>query len=215
MLRTFHGVKRHWVPMVIEAAGNTYDATSPRHPQHGDPDAYYRAWPTDHPLRALHGTATKALLIPVEGRDGKRAASVDEALRAQTCRNETALLMPYYGSSASAQPVTDPIGTLTTRDRYALVTLRGANAPKPASVPLDTVAASGNHHGLMTTDVPDVEDCRFRMLEPHEITAGMAFPRGYRMLGTKRDQVKLAGNAVTPPVERDLVAVAIEALSAA
>lgn len=144
-----------------------------------------------------------------------RARNVGDPLRTVTTRENHGLLVPYYGSSASAQPATDPIGTLTTRDRYALVMLRGANAPKPVGVPLDTVAASGNHHGLMSTDMPDVEDCRFRMLEPHEITAGMAFPDGYRMLGTKRDQVKLAGNAVTPPVERDLVAVAIEALGGA
>ena len=137
---------------IIEAAGNTYDAADPRHPQHGDPNAYYRAWPTTEPLRTLHGTAskglvldnnhhnrvresteplptlttatTKALLIPVEGRDGKAAATVGEPMRTQTTRNETGLLVPYYSASETAKPTTDPIGTLTTVDRYALVTLR-------------------------------------------------------------------------------------------
>lgn len=37
------------------------------------------------------------------------------------------------------------------------------------------------------------------MLEPYEISAGMAFPKPYIMTGNKREQVKKAGNAVTPP----------------
>ncbi len=39
------------------------------------------------------------------------------------------------------------------------------------------------------------------MLEPHEIAAAMAFPTGYIPDDlTKKARVKLAGNAVTPPV---------------
>jgi DNA (cytosine-5)-methyltransferase 1 len=44
-----------------------------------------------------------------------------------------------------------------------------------------------------------VEDCYFRMLQPHEIGTAMAFERTYKVLGNKRDQVKQYGNAVTPP----------------
>ena len=51
-------------------------------------------------------------------------------------------------------------------------------------------------------------DCFFRMLDPSEVAAAMAFPDGYIPLIhpvtgkdlTKRDRMKLAGNAVTPPV---------------
>ena len=201
--------------LAIEAAGNTYDAADPRHPRHGNPDAYYRAWPISDPLRTLHGTASKGLLIPVEGRDGKRAGSVDEPMRTQTTRNETGLLVPYYSASETVKPTDYPVGTLTTVDRYALVTLRGTNAPKPVTDPLDTVTASGNHHGLMSVTEDDVMACRFRMLEPHEIASGMSFPRDYRWLGTKRERVRLAGNAVTPPAARDLIQVGVESIEAA
>lgn len=50
---------------------------------------------------------------------------------------------------------------------------------------------------------PDVavDDCGFRMLEPQEVAAAMAFPDGYIPSDlSKKDRVKLAGNAVTPPV---------------
>lgn len=139
---------------------------------------------------------------------------VHEVMRTLTTKGHQSLLMPYYGSS-KPQTVSDPIGTLTTVDRYAMITLRGQNAPKHVSEPMDTFAANGNHHGLMSTEPVNVEDCTFRMLEPHEVTWGMAFPRDYIMLGTKREQVKQAGNAVTPPAARDLAIVAAESLGVA
>ncbi|SBW19520.1 hypothetical protein FDG2_1422 [Candidatus Protofrankia californiensis] len=37
---------------------------------------------------------------------------------------------------------------------------------------------------------------------PTEIGAAMAFPAGYRITGARRDQVRLYGNAVTPPAAR-------------
>lgn len=188
---------------------------------------------------------TRSLLIPVEGRDGKRAESAMEALHTQTTRNETGLLvpaggtwhddahptdeamrtlttreahgllMPYYGATKSAQPTTEAMGTLTTVDRYALITLRGQNAPKAVTDTLDTVTAGGNHHGLLDVTDAMVEACRFRMLEPDEIKRGMAFPHEYVMLGTKREQVKLSGNAVTPPASRDLALVIADAMERA
>ena len=56
---------------------------------------------------------------------------------------------------------------------------------------------------------------RFRMLEPHEVAAGMSFPLDYQWQGTKRERVKLAGNAVTPPAARDLLTVVAESLGVA
>jgi len=59
----------------------------------------------------------------------------------------------------------------------------------------------------------DVDDCLFRMLTPDEIKRGMAFAHDYVLLGTKREQVRQAGNAVTPPAARDLVAACVEAIT--
>jgi DNA (cytosine-5)-methyltransferase 1 len=52
----------------------------------------------------------------------------------------------------------------------------------------------------------------FRMLEPAEVIAAMAFPDTYVVLGNRREQVRMAGNAVTPPAARDLVAAVVESL---
>lgn len=153
------GAQRYWGPSVIEAAGNTYDAADPRHPAHGRPDGYMRTWPVTDPLRTLHTTMSKALVVPVEGRDGKQARPVDETLRTMTTRNESALVVPCGGTWRDAAAATSqPLSTRTTRDTDGIAfapfitELRGGGSTtRPASDPLATVTASGNHHGLVTT----------------------------------------------------------------
>ena len=213
-----------------------------------------------------------ALVVPVEGRDGKQAQFVSAPMRTQTARAETALVVPYYGAADSARPAAVPLGALTTRDRYALVVpsggtwnetaypadeqalrtqtarehqavvfiaqLKGTQSrPWSVTEPLSTVAASGNHHMLvrhngdsgaepgwqctrasepmrtLTTGghqslvsvAEQVNDATFRMLEPHEIQAAMAFTTAYRVLGNRRERVRQLGNGVTPPAAEFLL----------
>lgn len=265
------GIARYWGPLTLEAAGNTYDATSPQHPSHGDPDAYYRSWPLSDPLRALHTTNSKALAIPTEGRDGKSALPLDMPMRTQTTRAETALattpfiaemygtstarsvtepagtftaggnhhalVQSYYGTTKAAKPIDAPIGTLTTVDRYALVTrhntIRGADQGSLTTRADDymrTLTTTANQSvmrrpGEVTAaDLKQAEDMipdtLFRMFQPHEVAAGMAFPADYKWQPTdrarpvsNRDLVRAAGNAVTPPAARDLIAAAVESIT--
>lgn len=171
---------------------------------------------------------TRSLLVPVEGREGKVATPVEGLMRTQTTRNETGLLTPpasmlmeYYGNGVM-HPTSKAIPTIPTVDRFAMITTMRGTAPEqiqgsgaPITDPLRTISAGGNHAGLTEWTVPEVEECEFRMLEPQEISAGMAFPKSYIMTGNKREQVKQAGNAVTPPAARDLIMVAAHSLAAA
>ncbi len=75
--------------------------------------------------------------------------------------------------------------------------------PKPLTAPVPTQVGQ-EMHGLAQPGV-DIEDCRFRMLEPHEIQRAMGFPDAYTVTGTRREQVKQLGNAVTPSVMTWLV----------
>ncbi|MDQ7877341.1 DNA cytosine methyltransferase [Microbacterium sp. QXD-8] len=307
MLRIAAGARRYWWPLIVEAAGNTYDGIT-------SGSQYVRAWPTDEPLRTLHTTASKALvvnnvsgsdesrsrpadeplpslvaggnhaalMVPVEGRDGKQARPAERPMRTQSTRSETGLLVPYY-STGTARPTEAPMGTVTSVDREALlvpaggtwrdkatsaadpmptrtgsetdalvVPLRNHGVAKAIEEPIDTVAASGNHHALvvrqqnsrgqmtgMSTPVDEplrtltaagnqslvtpgaltekvlmdiVMDAEFRMLEPSEIKRGMAFASEYILLGNRREQVKMAGNAVTPNAARDIIAACVESL---
>ncbi|WP_433622961.1 DNA cytosine methyltransferase [Nocardia sp. CA-120079] len=166
---------------------------------------------TEEPMSTRTTRETDGLLIPVEGRVGVYARRTVDPIRTMTTRSETALLVPYYGNG-TARTAQEPHGTATTRDRYALVVpLRNHNTAKSVHEPLDTVAAAGTHHGL-TIPAPAVQDCEFRMLEPSEIARAMAFDQQYVILGNRREQVRQAGNAVTPPAARDLVSAVAEAL---
>jgi DNA (cytosine-5)-methyltransferase 1 len=97
-----------------------------------------------------------------------------------------AWLLTYYHNGQLVS-VREPIPTVTTLERHALITASG--------------------------ETPHVEDCGFRMLEPSEIQAAMAFPRDYVVTGTRREKVKQLGNAVTPPVMQLLVSRCMAALA--
>lgn len=311
------GIAKYWGPFHMEKGGNQYDAADPKHPAFGDPNGYYRAWSTLDVLKTLHTQATKALVVPLEGRAGDRVGSAGDPLRTQTSRHldafvtraewggqswpvtdahptlttydtasvieppfiaelrgggstarptsepmstvtasgnhhglvvpaggtwnddarptdephrtlttreTSALVMPYYGASRSSQPTSKPIGTLTTVDRYALIQRHnsskgdGAEMLTPASEYMRTLTTRGHQSLITPGDLKAaearVDDCLFRMLEPTEVAAGMAFPANYIWEGTRRERVKMAGNAVTPPAARDLIWCVADSLGA-
>ncbi len=128
-----------------------------------------------------------AFLVEMYGTGTTR--TIEEALATVTAQgNHHGLVLPpeaassfllsYYGQGGNIRPVSNALGTITTLDRHAIAT--------PAAT-------------------PRVEDCGFRMLRPHEIGSAMAFPQSYKILGSQRDQVRMYGNAVTPPVMRMLL----------
>lgn len=189
------------------------------------------ARPVDQPAATFTASGNHhALIMRNNGERGgspaRHTTPADEYLRTLTAVGPLpSLLTPYYGASASAGSTDDPIGTLTTVDRYALVQRHntskgdGAEMVTPAREPLRTLTTKGHQSLITPGDIEaaaaQVDDCLFRMLEPHEVAAGMAFPADYVWDGTRRERVKLAGNAVTPPAARDLIAAVAESLGAA
>ncbi len=111
--------------------------------------------------------------------NGRRArATIERTERAiSALGSREPFLIVYYGTDGAGgwQSIEKPLRTVTTIDRFAFV--------KPSK--------SGH---LM------------RMLQPEEIKLAMGFPKGYRLeAGTRRDKIKLMGNAVCPPVMRSIV----------
>jgi len=109
----------------------------------------------------------------------KRAvATIQRAERAiSSLGTEEPFLIVYYGTDGSGgwQPIDRPLRTVTTIDRFAFV--------KPTN------------SGYM-----------MRMLQPEELKVAMGFPETYRLeVGTRREKVKLMGNAVCPPVMKSIV----------
>ncbi len=93
-----------------------------------------------------------------------------------------AFLMRYYGEGGQWGDIRDPMHTLTTKDRLALV----------------TVWISGDPYVIV--------DICLRMLQPHELYAAQGFPPNYIITHghdgrkfTKSEQVHMCGNSVSPP----------------
>lgn len=166
----------------------------------GQADPRYMSVPLDGTLGAITTWDHHALLTaPVEAHQGfiadmrgkSNAHSLADPLMCITATGSHHALLSadsfltyYYGTAEKAERVTEPLNTFTGRDRAGLV--QGA---------LESLT---------------VDDLTFRMLRPHEIGKGMAFPGEYVVLGTQRDQVKQYGNAVTPPAMEMLLERGVE-----
>lgn len=98
--------------------------------------------------------------------------SVDDPLYTQTTKTHQYLAEPYivkfYSSGENVASVDDPLGTVTTKERF----------------------------GLCIPQIGVVIDIRFRMLQPHELSAAMSFPKDYKFAGNREAKVKQIGNAV-------------------
>lgn len=90
------------------------------------------------------------------------------------------------GDDTAAHPLSDPFGTLTSRDTTSLIAAE---------------------YRQLLADIK-LEDCHFRMMREHEIGRGCGFDvdfgadyKGtFKVWGSARDQVDGFGNAVSPPV---------------
>lgn len=96
----------------------------------------------------------------------------------ETLGKEVPFLIVYYGSDGSGgwQPLDRPLRTITTLDRFGLVTWKG---PIPY----------------------------LRMLQVPELMRAMGFKDGdgFRLTGSRREQIKQLGNGVCPPVMEAIV----------
>lgn len=98
-----------------------------------------------------------------------------------------AFLVKYYGTGANVPSLLDPVDTVTTRDRLALVTVHIQGVP----------------HVIV--------DIGLRMLKPHELYRAQGFPPGYIIDRTANGTplstsaaVRMVGNSVSPPPLRAL-----------
>jgi DNA (cytosine-5)-methyltransferase 1 len=187
-----------------------------------------------------HALITRHYGVP-GGDPARHSTPVDEFLRTITgSGGNMSLIQSYYGNGKTAKPVSDAMDTVTTVDRHALIMRNnhgGSEMSTPVTEYLRTITTAA-HQSLVHADPRKprpavdpgdlrraeelVSECYLRMLQPHEAAAGMAFPRNYRWdvkdekgkTPSKRDLVKMAGNAVCPPCSRDIMGVVADAYAA-
>lgn len=199
------------------------------------------ARPADGPLRTQTGRAQDALVVPLRAHG--HALPVDTAPlptftaagthHAVVMRNNTA----RGDQGQMCTPVGEPLRTLTTTGHQSLLAwptnadqADGAGAADRFVYAYDTGDLTPAGAGPLPTQTTvsgdalltaaarkevetEVDDCLFRMLEPLEIAAGMAFAANYQVRGTKRERVRGYGNAVTPPAAEVIVSALVEAIT--
>ncbi|QIO88865.1 hypothetical protein G9274_002550 [Stenotrophomonas rhizophila] len=108
-----------------------------------------------------------------------------------------AFLIKYYGTGSNVPTLVDPVDTITTRDRLALV----------------TVVIRGTPYVIV--------DIGLRMLKPHELYRAQGFPVGYIIDRTANGtplttsaSVRMVGNSVSPPPLRALAEANLDPVSA-
>jgi DNA (cytosine-5)-methyltransferase 1 len=89
-----------------------------------------------------------------------------------------AFLLKYYGTDQDPR-LDEPLHTLTSKDRFGLVTVEGVDY--------------------------QIVDIGMRMLTPRELARAQGFPDDYILTGTKTNQVARIGNSVCPVMSEVLV----------
>lgn len=135
------------------------------------------------------------------GNPGQMATPDREPARTLTASVPHSLIVPYQ---SEASRTTEPVATGTTRDRLALLVpyTQGNEATVADEQPVGTITTKAKQAVVWTDE--DVDACTFRMFALHEIAGAMALDRhadgsDYIVTGNKRERMAQYGNAVTPP----------------
>lgn len=142
-----------------------------------------------------HHSLVSVFLTEHANASNQRNMDVNNPLRTQCAQVKgghfaavAALLVKYYGTDQDPR-LEEPLHTVTTKDRFGLVTVHIGGEP------------------YVITDIG------MRMLQPHELYAAQGFPADYIIDQSADDskrlsktaQVRMCGNSVCPPMAKLLV----------
>lgn len=144
--------------------------------------------PADTPLPTTTERGTQNQLVAANlvhmNHGAKQWSAADEPYRTFTTGRHAALvysfLTKYFGTGCG-QLIDDPLHTVTTKDRFGLV----------------TVTVDGEPYVIV--------DIGMRMLTPRELARGQGFPDSYVLTGNATSQVARIGNSVCPIMAEALV----------
>lgn len=162
------------------------------------------------PLPTVTAKGRFGMVVPVtNGNGGPGPRSVDEPVPTMTTAKggEFAMVMPVThagGLNRSQDPADTPLPTITGANRGELAFITAQFGERDGQAPrvhdLDQPAPTALTLGKGGLIEPQGYDILFRMLEPHELAAAMGFTtddQAYEFAGTKTEQIKQIGNAVS------------------
>lgn len=169
----------------------------------------------EEPLPTVTSKGRFGMVVPVTHTQGGNAArDVGVPLPTMTTAKggEFAIVMPvsHHDQSDRVRSPDEPLPTVTGANRGELAFIaaqfgeREGQAPRVHDIeaPAPAICATGHVNLVEATPQYDV---LFRMLEPHELAAAMGFTdqeSRYEFAGTKTEQIKQIGNAVSVAMMR-------------
>ncbi len=171
-------------------------------PRHGEREGLApRSHSGEAPLPAIATSNAASLAVPLvlSCQSGGAARDVNEPVPTITTKTGSQIVVPwfteYYGNSNCGPSASQPLHTITTKDRHALT---AAGFGKVEISPRST----GEKQLKAEMDRLGVCDIGFRMLANSELAAAQGFPPDYQFCGTKVDVTKQIGNSVSPNVAK-------------
>lgn len=170
----------------------------------------------------VHAGLVEPFLVRYNGGDN-RNHSITEPVPVLDCSNRYGIVEPLFipqQSAGTVKPVSNPLPTVAAAGAISIVEpfmikyYGNEHGAESLSEPIDTICTK-DRFGLVSGYLVEfngaryILDIRFRMLQPHELAAGMGFPKNYKFAGNKSDQIKQIGNAVCPNISHALISSAI------
>jgi len=176
----------------------------------------------DKPLSAISCSGAHHELctpIIIEHMNNGRARSVKEPIGVQTTHDRYSLvqscILGQQGGSALRQdnkpcPTISCAGALQKVDAIVIDTSRPAGPSSghigSAKKPIRTLTTCDNVQGVFAIlEDGRLLDVRLRMLKPSELAAAHSFPKGYKLTGSRTDQVKQIGNSIPVQTAKAIV----------
>lgn len=123
------------IPIQVQVGGNLFERPG-----------YARVWSLEDPLRTITATPYMAAVIP--NRTSNLGASIEAPMGTITTAQSNQMLVSLR-DGMDGRNVGMPAPSFSTRSDQALVNMRNHGGVEVSGIPAQTVAASGNHHGLL------------------------------------------------------------------
>jgi DNA (cytosine-5)-methyltransferase 1 len=196
-------------PIVMDhfKGGNTQDGSKPLGSQ------------TTHDRYSVIQPFVIDMSHPGDHDDARRVVGSHEPMKTITTRNNMAVLQPLIlgqNGGATCRPDSEPCPTIATGgairkiEAFVIDMNRPGGADsghiRPSKEPMRTITTYDNVQGVFPVlEDGRVIDIRIRMLKPSELSAAHSFPKGYKLSGSRADQVKQIGNSVPVQTAKALV----------
>lgn len=136
----------------------------------------------------------------------KTMAKIERGIAKHWNGKDHPFIVELRGGGSTTRSAQQPLSTVTASGTHhgLVMSYYGQGGMQSTAEPMPTVTTV-EKQALLTGETRNVNDVHFRMMSDRELATAMHFPEGYKFAGNKRERVRMIGNAVTTNAARDIV----------